>query len=84
MLIADYILRQAAKSGCYLTPFQLIKLVFISHGRHLATTGEPALFNFGDLAHASGIGFGQIHDFEQCRSGRWVDFRQQGGEGLDS
>ena len=26
----------------------------------------PALFNFGDLAHAGGIGFGQIHDFEQC------------------
>ena len=29
-----------------------------------------ALLNFGDLAHAGGIGFGQIHDFEQCR-GVW-------------
>ena len=38
-----------------------------------------ALFNFGDLAHAGGIGFGQIHDFEQCRQGKqlWKD-RQNG------
>ena len=29
-------------------------------------TRQPALFNFGDPAHAGGIEFGQIHDFEQC------------------
>ena len=31
------------------------------------TSITSALFNFGDRAHAGGIGFGQIHDFEQCQ-----------------
>ena len=44
-LVADYILRQAniqRKKG--LTQFQLIKLVYIAHGRHLAyTNGKPLI-----------------------------------------
>ena len=43
MLIADYVLRQVAKSGHSITPFQVIKTVFISHGRYFAVTGEPLI-----------------------------------------
>ena len=43
LLVSDYILTQAAKSGISLTPFQIIKLVFIAHGRHLAVTNNPLL-----------------------------------------
>ena len=34
---------QAAKRDIQLTPFQIIKLVFIAHGRHLAATNNPLI-----------------------------------------
>ena len=40
LLIADYILYEY---GCKFTPFQLIKLVFISHGRTLAVLDKPLI-----------------------------------------
>ena len=43
LLISDYILLQAAKQNIRLTPFQIIKLVFISHGRYLAITNKPLI-----------------------------------------
>ena len=43
LLISDYILTQAAKNNKSLTPFQLIKLIFIAHGAHLAATGNPLI-----------------------------------------
>ena len=45
LLVSDYILTQAAKSDIRLTPFQIIKLVFIAHGRHLAVTNKPLLID---------------------------------------
>lgn len=41
LLISDYILSRA--SGKQLTPFHLIKMVIIAHGRHLAVTNEPLI-----------------------------------------
>lgn len=43
ILIADYILMRAAMSGTAMTPFELIKNVFIAHGRYLACTGKPLI-----------------------------------------
>ena len=43
LLISDYILTLAAKKNIQLTQFQIIKLVFIAHGRHLAIMGEPLI-----------------------------------------
>ena len=40
LLISDYIIN---KHGCDFTPFQLIKLVFISHGRTLAALNRPLI-----------------------------------------
>ena len=40
MLVSDYIINQ---HGCRFTQFQLIKLVFISHGRALAALGQPLI-----------------------------------------
>lgn len=40
LLIADYILHT---HGCKFTPFQLIKMVFISHGMTLASTDKPLI-----------------------------------------
>ena len=40
LLISDYIVN---KHGCGFTPFQLIKMVFISHGRTLAALGRPLI-----------------------------------------
>lgn len=41
LLISDYIIRRAPDKR--LTPFHLIKMVVIAHGRHLATTNEPLI-----------------------------------------
>ncbi len=41
LLISDHILRRAPDKR--LTPFHLIKMVVIAHGRHLATTNEPLI-----------------------------------------
>ena len=38
-----YIVRQAVKSDHPLTPFQIIKLVFMAHGRYLAHAGLPLI-----------------------------------------
>ena len=43
LLISDYMLMRAAGLGQALTPFELIKRVFIAHGRHLAVTGKPLI-----------------------------------------
>lgn len=40
LLVSDYIMN---KHGCKFTPFHLIKLVFISHGRALAALGQPLI-----------------------------------------
>ena len=41
LLVSDYIVN---KHGCRFTPFQLIKMVFISHGRTLAALrGQPLI-----------------------------------------
>ena len=40
LLISDYILRHTANG---LTPFQVIKMVVIAHGRHLAITDKPLI-----------------------------------------
>lgn len=40
LLISDYIIN---KHGCEFTPFQLIKLVFIAHGRMLAAYNQPLI-----------------------------------------
>ena len=42
-MVADYILMRAAGLGMVITQFELIKHVFIAHGRHLASTGEPLI-----------------------------------------
>ena len=41
IFVADYTLMQAAKSGSFLTPSQIMRLVFITHGMHLALAGQP-------------------------------------------
>ena len=41
LLVSDYIIHSIYKHGSKFTPFQLIKLVFISHGRTLAVTNNP-------------------------------------------
>ena len=43
LLISDYILTLTAKRNIPLTQFQVIKLVFIAHGRHLAAMNEPLI-----------------------------------------
>ena len=42
LLVSDYIIH---KHGCKFTPFQLIKLVFISHGRTLSVTDDPLIYD---------------------------------------
>lgn len=42
VLISDYTLMRAT-ADVKLTQFQLIKMVFIAHGRHLACTGMPLI-----------------------------------------
>ena len=59
--------RNAARASTYLAP---------GCPRHWnesirgGVTPKAALSNFGDLAHAGGIRFGQIHDFGQCLKSR--------------
>ena len=44
LLISDYILRRAASMDVQpLTPFNVIKMTVIAHGRHLAITNEPLI-----------------------------------------
>ena len=40
LLVSDYMVH---RHGCKFTPFQLIKMTFISHGRTLAATDEPLI-----------------------------------------
>jgi len=41
--IANFFLDQAERDGRPLTPLELIKLVYIAHGWHLAVTGDPLI-----------------------------------------
>jgi len=41
--IANYFIDRAREEGRSLTPLQLIKLVYIAHGWHLAITGDPLI-----------------------------------------
>lgn len=41
IFVADYAIRQAAKSSRFLTPSKIMRLVFIAHGMHLALAGQP-------------------------------------------
>lgn len=43
LIVADYILLLSSLRGRFLTPFELIKRVFISHGRYLAYTDRPLI-----------------------------------------
>ena len=45
LLIADYILMRAAMQDAGMTQFEVIKRVFISHGRHLATFDKPLIID---------------------------------------
>jgi len=41
--IANYFVRRGIEKGALLTPMQVNKLVFLSHGYYLATTDEPLI-----------------------------------------
>ncbi|MGV3630916.1 MAG: Panacea domain-containing protein [Bacteroidota bacterium] len=41
--IANYFINKSIQTGDEITPMKLVKLVYISHGWHLALSGEPLL-----------------------------------------
>lgn len=41
--VANWFIRRAEEDGQRLDPMKLIKLVYLAHGWHLATTGEPLI-----------------------------------------
>lgn len=63
--VTNYILDRAEASGIEVSPMKLLKLLYYSHGWHLALTNEPLLNEYIEAWQYGPVVTSVYHDFKQ-------------------